>query len=466
MAAYKLKQAVGKYSGFGKAEYLRTPGENALAELYEKLRVGLEDTNAFGAAGDANREWNLAFSDGFGRRKDFGGRFSVSIDQGPGGVPLPELDAGKVKGFLGQIGGAEADQSIKSTEAMIDWMRTRAAKIEQYGEITAAQKTAMAEGRAALNDFEREFKTALTESEAANKIRQAKLDEEGGSIGGLLGVIGDAVTRPVKTTERIASLIQTTQKVEGAIRSGLRKALSREGEGAAGRVVEKVTPRAKEKVIAEIESIRELASNPAALESAAARMVGDLSQHAPKTANEIRLTAMRTLLYLAREAPRASTTENGVFGKPTGRYSDIQIHDWETKRNAAYDTRTVVEDLSRGVLNRDAIKAAEFAQPRLFAKMQSIALEELQQMQARGQLDRMSYQDKAAYATLLKIAPDQTWTPAFIAVMQASKTAAPAPTGDASKPIEGSQLPRKSNQKPLAESLMAPGDRIASGGNA
>ncbi len=463
-ANYRVKQAVGKAAGFSKFEHLRTPEENAFAELYEKLRVGFEDTNAFGRAGEANAEWNKAFTDGFGRVKDFDGKFALSLEQGPGGIPLPELDAGKLKGFLNQVGGAEADQGIKSTRAMIDWERTRAAKIAEYGELSAEQQASMAKGRAALDTFEKKFEAAVTKSEAANKIRQAKFDEAGNGIGGVLGLFTDAVTKPLKTADRLGHVIQTVNKVEGAIRSGLRKALNRGGGESAGRVVESAAPRAKEKIIADIESIRGLAANPAALEAAAQRMVGPLSDYAPKTANQIRLTAMRTLLYLASEAPRASTTENGIFAKPTGRYSDIAIHDWESKRIAAYDNRTVVHDLENGVINRDAIKAAEFAQPKLFAKMQSLALEELQRAQASGVVDRMSYQDKAAYATLLKVAPDETWTPKFMAMIQASKQA--PPPAPPPQQVNGAQVPRKSNSKPTADSFMTGAEKIEAGGSA
>jgi len=458
-AQYRVKQSVGKFAGFGKAAHLRTPEENALGELYEKLRVGFEDTGSFGAAGDANREWNQAFSDQFGRRKDYGGRFSVSIDQGPGGTPLPEIDAGKIKGFLNQLGGAEADQAVKSTEAMIDWERQRIAAIEKHGLLTPAQKTAIAEGRANVDAFEKEFQSARKDAEAANRVRQAKLDE-GGGVGGVLGFFTDTVTRPATTVERFARVAQAVDRVEEGVRSNLRKI----GVGSSGESAAQRAPRPREKIISDIESIRVLAANPAALEQAASRMVGDLSNYAPKMANELRLTAMRTLLYLAREAPPASTTETGAFGKPTPRYSDIQLHDWDRKATAALDARTLAIDVKSGRLNRDAIEAAKFSSPKLFGKLQDLARDELVRMQKDGTLDRMSYQDKASFATLLEIPPDQTWTGEFMAMIQASKAAPPPPSDESASAPQG-QLPRKSNQKPIADSFMTAAGQIEAGGN-
>jgi len=456
MAAYKLKQAVGDFAGFGKAPQLRTPEENALGELYERLRVGLEDENAFADAARANKDWNEAFTDKFGRRQDAGRRFSVSIDQ-QSGDPRPEFDAGKIKGLLNQLGGAEADQPVKSLEGMLDWMRSRAAKIEQYGDLTPAEKATFEKGKAAQEAFAKELRTAMAESEAANRVRDTAFAERGHGAGGLVGIGTDIFTRPATTQARLATIARTLKSFEDGVRKGIRRFVG--GEGAAvGSAATHAKPRPRETIIKDIETVRGLAANPAALEEAAQRMVGDTSKYAPQVANQLRLTAMRTLLYLAREAPPASTTQNGILGKPTPRYSDIQVHDWETKRNASFDVRTLPDDLKRGKLNRDAIEAAEFAQPKLFARMQEIAIDELQQMAAKGQLEKMPYEEKAAIASLLKIAPDETWTPQFMAVLQKSKQQ-PAQSADATGVPPGA-LPKKSNQKPIADLFMTESARI------
>jgi hypothetical protein len=72
MNGYKLKQAVGRYSGFGKPEFLRTHAENELSKLFERMRVGFEDEATWGPAGSATREWNESFATAKGRRDDFG----------------------------------------------------------------------------------------------------------------------------------------------------------------------------------------------------------------------------------------------------------------------------------------------------------------------------------------------------------------------------------------------------------
>lgn len=466
--AYKLKQAVGKVSGFGKLEIFRTDAERIfggskdIAGVYNSLQRGLEDSNVFGAAGDATRALNQAVSDRIPRRNHFGSLFSDSIDQ-VSGVPVPELNAGKLKGFLQKLGGSEADQGVTSTEAFIDGLRNWTNKIEQHASLTEADRTALSDGRAAIDDFEKTFRDSVKEAEASNRVRAATISEQGHGVGGLLGLITDIATRPFTTQRRLASIGTTARTVEGHIRSGVRKVLDVKPSGR-GVPANLPAPRAKDVIIKEMESIRSMAGDQPALERASARIVGDLGKYAPQTADQLRLTAQRTLLYLAREAPPASTTENGLFGETTSRYSDIQVHDWETKRHAAFDVRTVINDMQHGILNRDAIEAAEFAQPKLFANMQQIAQEEIQKLRARGELDDMAYQQKAPFAALLGVPADQTWTPEFMGAMQLSKAAAAsAPQGN--KPgAKTSGLPRKSNQKSTAGTYQTASGNIESGG--
>jgi hypothetical protein len=204
------------------------------------------------------------------------------------------------------------------------------------------------------------------------------------------------------------------------------------GSSTEGVTARSVAPRPKEKVISEMETIRSIANDPAKLEMAASRMVGDLSKYAPQTADALRLTAMRALLYLAREAPPASVSTLGTLGTPKGRYSDVQIHDWETKRNAAMNPADVIQDMKHGRLNRDAIMTAKAVAPQMFAEMQNLAREQIDRMAARGELDRMPYQQKAVIASLLEVHADRTFEPDFMAMMQAAKAMpAPTPTGPA-----------------------------------
>jgi hypothetical protein len=222
--------------------------------------------------------------------------------------------------------------------------------------------------------------------------------------------------------------------VEQAIERGFAKFFGK-GAKAASAATEEAAPRAKDVIAKEIGEVRQLAADPGTMQERLAKFVGDLPRHAPKISEEVKATAMRAIYYLAKEAPPA-TVRTGLLGihrdaKP--RYSEQQLSTWEAKRKAAMGAasgttapESILVDMRRGKLNRDAIQAIEFVSPKLFAQMQQMAREEIERMEMRGLLDKMPQQQKAAIATLLKVPPDGTWKPDFIGLMQAAK-AMPAP---------------------------------------
>lgn len=456
--ADKLKRAVGQYAGFGRPTFMRTEAENEFAALYERLRVGLEDESVWGAAGAAQREWNETFSMAKGRRDDFGRRFTVGIDQTAGplgaGVITPEMDAGKVKGFLGQLGGAEADQAIKTTESFIEGMRARVAAIEKYGDLSVGQRMKLADGREALNAFEQAFRGAQKESEVLARIKAQQADEMGKGVGGILGLVSDAMSKPLTTMQRLAEVRNTVQRIENGVSKGLEKFFGSKG----GDVLDRLAPRAKDEAIREMGEIRQVANNPALMESRLSRLVGNLGDVAPKVAAEVRATAQRAVYWLAKEAPPATVRLSllGIHESAKPRMSDLDVSVWETKRQAALGridgkpaTEAILADMQRGRLNRDAIQTIEFVSPKLYAHVQELAREELFRMEQRGLLDKMPYQQKAAIAALLKVPADGTWTPAFMAMMQATKMPPPAPEppqGAAPAPQpQGTKRPMKVN---------------------
>lgn len=424
MAAYRLKQFVGKNAGFGIEEHLRTPAQREFSALYEKLAGGLESTEAFGRAGQANAEWNRAFSGGFRRAKDFEQRFAVRIDEA-NGVPVPEASSEKIRdGLLKKVGSeVEREQPLKSTDEYVNWIKQRADAIERHAEVLPSDAAKIADGRAALKEFESTLGATTKEAEGIAKLERMQLEEQGKGIGGLLGLGADIIQRPLTTVERLAALRNTTRKIEQAIEGGLERFFGKKGPA----VIEDLKPRSHADIAKDVGEVKQLAANPSALETRARALVGDMQKHAPQTAASAIATAKRALYYLAQEAPQASVSMTLIAShKPEVRYSPQQLRDWETKKRAAFHPETVVQDMQRGKLNREAIKAVEFVSPRLYAEMQASAQEYLTKLAVEGKLDNMPRQQQAVIASLLKVPADRTWTPDFIAWMQAAK-AMPAP---------------------------------------
>lgn len=425
-----FKRSIDRLSGYGKSQFglpeAAMHPEMGLRNLGDKWRAALEDEAVWGKAGAAQKEWNASFSEGFARRRDFGGRFSARIDE-VRGVPVPEIDAAKVKnGLLKQLGSeADVQQAMKSTEAWMDGNRQRIAAIRKYGELSPAQQAALKDGEAALGEFEKRLGTAKSEGEVIAKIERMQLEEQGKAIGGLMGIGADLITRPLTTVERLAGIKRATVRMEEVIAGGLDRFFS--GKGA--ETIKKVV-RPKADVVKEIGEIKQIAANDAARSNRVMSMLGDLPKHAPKIAAEMGDVAHRALTYLAQEAPMPSgaiTRLALMNDKP--RYSEQDLSKWEAKREAALNPQSVVEDMRRGRVNRDAIRTVKLVYPQMFAEMQNITREHIARLQAEGKLDKMPYETRALVASLLEVPADGTWEPDFIAMMQSMKQGPPGGGG-------------------------------------
>lgn len=424
LIADDLKRAVGKQAQFGKEVFVKPEAAREFASLYERLRVGLEDAEVWGGAGQAQARWNKTFSSMFPRRQEFGRRFSVSIDEAAGGIPKPELDPSKIKSFLRSL-DSEADSKVarETIEQVIAGNRDRAAAIKEFGDLSPRQLAKLEEGLADVTAFEQSFTAAQKEASVANKLRSMQLEEKEKAIGGLVGLGADLVSRPLTSIERFASVRNTVDRVEKTINGAFERFFG--GAKEAAPKLETVAPKAETAKI--IEDLRATSSNPAAIGERMKRVLGDLGDYAPKTAASLNAVAMRAVTYLAAEAPqgRGAVTLGSTVSKP--RFSDQQLAEFQTKVDAVRNPAAVVEQLRTGRLNRDGIRTVEAVYPKLFAQMQGMAREHIQQQAAKGLLDSMPLERQAAIASLLKVAPNETWRPDFMLLMQGAKAVSTQP---------------------------------------
>lgn len=450
----QLKREIGRRAGFGRTTFKGALGEGQqeFQDLYHRIQAGLEDANIWGGAGHAQARWNGSFSSMKPRRDEFGRRFAVAIDQ-EAGIIRPELDPSKLKSFLRSL-DSEADSKVarETIEQVISGQRDRAAAIREFGDLSERQAAKLAEGLKDVDAFEEAYIAAQKEARVANKIRSMQLEERDKALGGIIGLGADVLQRPLTTMERLAQVKMTTAKVSKGVEDGLNRFFSGD-KGTA--LVEKLTPKAaeapavanatKEAVTKDIEVVREMAAKPEAISVRIKRMVGDLSQHAPKTAAGVNMVAMRAMTYLAAEAPTPSVgvTLGSSIGKP--RYSDQQVAEWQTKRDAVMNPAGVVDQLRAGRLNREGIRTVEAVYPKLFAEMQSMARQHIEDLAAKGLLDKMPMERQAAIATLLKVPPNGTWQPDFMLLMQGAKAMPAQQQGPAAGPAQVAKRPIKMN---------------------
>lgn len=474
----RLKRAVdrtAKWGGenrFGLPEAI-TNSESGLEPLANKFRSALESEDVWGPAGPAQARWNASFSGIKARRDHLVEQIGSAIDQ-ERGIKIRKGDFSKARGLLNQLTGGETDallEPVESARVFVDGMRERAAVAHELGDLTPSEAAKINKGLEDVARFEKALTGARKEAGIVNRLKRQQESEAGHGVGGLLGLVTDVITRPATTMERLAGVRHTAQAVERGIARGFEKFFG----GAKAEASAAAPLRTKAAVTKEIGDIRELAGNPGALEAKVAQMVGDLSDHAPKTADEVKMTAKRAIYYLAKEAPIGGVSI-GLLGthKSEPRYSDTQIASWEAKRNAVLGAggktapEVLIADMHTGKLNREGIKAIEFVSPKLFAHMQDVARDELAKMESRGLLDKMPYQQKAAIASILKVPADGTWKPDFIAMMQATKlppTPTPASNGGSSgAPAAPSQGLARKADKPTAHMWMTEAGSIEQGG--
>lgn len=76
------------------------------------------------------------------------------------------------------------------------------------------------------------------------------------------------------------------------------------------------------------------------------------------------------------------------------------------------------------------MKALKFVYPRLYEEMRGKVLDQLEQMDARGELEKMPYQRRMLLGTLLEIPADASMRPEVLRALQAlKKQDAPKPKG-------------------------------------
>jgi hypothetical protein len=425
MKADGFKQSIDSFSKFGGSRFGAPEAVDhatmGLRPLGNKWRSALEDVEVWGEAGLAQKEQNAAFSVDKGRGDHFDSLFADRIDT-VAGFSEKTANPAKFKTFLKTL-GSEADSAVptRTIEDSIGRLRDRARIGEKWGTLAPEQA---AELRAAADEFESVVKKAREEGESISRIERMQLEEKDKALGGILGLGADIITRPAKTMERLAALRNATAKVEQAIEGGLKRFF---GGKSGPELVAEFKPRPVPEVAKDIAEVKTLAANPAALDMRARQSVGDMAKVAPNTAEAAIATFKRAVYFLANEAPPASV-RLGVLAMnaPEPRYTAQQAHEWEAKKRAAFDPKTVVFDMKSGKLNREAIRTIEFVSPKLYMEIQHSAQEYVLKLAQEGKIDAMPRAQQAALAALLKVPADGTWQPDFMLMMQAAKST-PAP---------------------------------------
>jgi len=136
----------------------------------------------------------------------------------------------------------------------------------------------------------------------------------------------------------------------------------------------------------------------------------------------VEATATRGAEYLASKAPTPIGGNPLVPRADPGRVDPAQRDRWLRAARAVDEPMSVLDDLRAGRVTREAVDAVKAVYPRLYGQITGRVMAEL------AQRDRpLTYAQAAQLSVLLGVPADVSQSPAYIAAVQATAQAMPAP---------------------------------------
>ncbi len=421
-----MRKAVSPLAKFGKSPYglpeIAMHPTHGGDVLYHEIQQALQNEQIFGKMGAAQAGNNAAFSNSFTVRKEFTGEFGTVL-QHELGRPITEIDSKPTRSFLSGIGDSGADTKKKVVQGFIDGERNRIAAIREHYDMSPAQAAKLAKGEASLNHMEKTVAGAVREAEIVSKIKLQMASEAGHGLGGMFGLVTDLVNRPMAAQSKLRDIAEAMDHVTKTGKSAVNTALDWTAPSSPYRG--KAPP--PHVTAAEIDGVKAAAKSPEVMAARVHDMVGtDLHQAAPKIATATAATAARAVAYLATKAPIGSSPIGMIPGKAVRRYTDAELSQWHRDTDAVKHPTQVIADAKHGRFTREGMQALETVYPNMFEELRGYMRTKLADMDRKGLLKDMPYEQKQVISRMLHIPVDDTQRGDFIAMMQQSKMA-PAP---------------------------------------
>lgn len=423
-----LKKMKGP-SGFGAAPFVHDltaeihggPGATnyGARSVYERIQQTLEDSKTWGQAGQLQQAINAPFAEGITNESSALGKLAVAL-KSEGWEKVPEIHSGKAASFLDAAGSIEGKTDTRSLLDLIDNHISRANNLIEHAALGPAEAAAAERGKQAMLAW-RGVVNETTERSAANARIRRMVSDEGPGLGhGPIGRLADPILRPIHNQMALEHLQHTADRATASAKRAVTNLLGWTKAPA------KLTAPSAERAAAEIAGVRAAVADPERLAARTSDFIGeDTHKAAPKTAAGVGVVAARALSYLATVAPVGRSPQGLLGGKGPTRYSDQDLASWHRTSEAVKNPTAVVENAKHGSLSREGVKALQVVYPQMYEEMRQHAMGELADLDRRGKLDSMPYEQKLMMGIMLNIPADGTMTPEFISGMQATKMAAP-----------------------------------------
>lgn len=270
----------------------------------------------------------------------------------------------------------------------------------------------------------------------------------GGPVGGLvaggLGALGNHAMRThadffaadlLGKAAKMNAIERASAEVDAKIAAGVRGFLKSESRTAVAAAKEEHRDSGHYERVAKAFIANR--GNAAVVQDHIDRTVGNLGEVAPNVSSALATRMALTYGNLEKNAPSPRINQPSItpqFDRP--RFTEVAVRKFSQQIES--DPISVLDDMATGQLTRAKAQAMRENFPKLFEQVQTEVYNQAAELQ-----ESMSYEKRQTLSILMGVPLDETQTPAFVAMMQATKQANP------DKPQDGASGPKQVGHRPM-----------------
>lgn len=425
----------------------------AVREMYESLRTGLEDHATWGGAATMQKDANSAFTRWLGTKNLFDDRFVTKVGRDVANplVDAYAADAGKVGAYVNGLTSTKNDIAHRIVTEHIEATKQLAGALAKAGELTTEKAAELKRVTDAASGFGKTIGEAEKSLVLSNQLKALQNTTSSGLgsfaaggavLGGPLGALGGAalhaLANPATVVRQMAALERLADSAKGKFSGALdgffkpmMAGAGRVGEGlratgAAASVAAIPTALAAfqgkhatpEKAYqARVEGLMAAAdNNGGAVRNAAVKSFGGLMQSEPHVTNSAVVAATNGINYLLSKVPTGTVDPTSLTpsaSRPTPSRADI--YEFATVYQAVDKPLSVLRDLHNGTITSTQVDAIHAVYPRLYDWMRGEAMGRLREMDQAGL--EVPIRERQVLDTLFDLngAGEWTFTPEFAA---------------------------------------------------
>jgi hypothetical protein len=461
-----LKRRLGKFARPGQMVGADSATAGAMRELYEGLRVGLEDAGLWGKAAEQQTAINAAWAKQLESKARFQSDFATAIgrDEIDAWVTKFGSDPAKLASYVNGFGRAANDLRHETLVAHVANTRALAEAIGKNYELPGAKLAEVQRAQAAAERFQKTIGGVEKEVGATNRLKRLQEEEKAHAIGGLTGLAVDVVARPVATMSRVAELEAMAAKVQrkmgDAVQGylGTAKQVAKDVAGkavAAAKTTSAVAGRAAKGAVLEFEehearkdgnqpvekrytSDRErVLSAKVSLPQRQQALAKQLQGTPPAFVQQALATQARAVEHLASKVPAVPQSLNTLqphLDHSTPPTSEMAA--FLRRVQTVEDPASVLESMKRGDITPEQVETLRAVYPEIHAEVQRTIMAEAAKMK-----EPISFSKAQALNALFPdVALHPALDPAFIAAQQTALTATNPPAEPPRRPLRPSNL--------------------------